>query len=214
MNRPIMKLALAAAITLLVGNNARSESISFSYSYTVARPAEMPPHGIDVHFRSAPSTGVQSGMVELGATLALSPLSIVTSGPPPLAPITIPDEWRGIGFTMELKDGNSGDQVNLVLGGELTGEVGYDTSTMVLKISDSAGWAEARLGGYLYRVWLPDEVPVPSWAAGSVTLSPRITVRTLTSGEHAPEPSTLALGAVAALGLAARRWLRRRACSA
>jgi MYXO-CTERM domain-containing protein len=87
----------------------------------------------------------------------------------------------------------------------LVGEVGYDTSTMVLKTSHPSGRVEARLGGYLYRVWLPDEVPVPSWTAGSVELRPQLTVRKLSSAEHAPEPSTLALGAVAALGLAARR---------
>jgi hypothetical protein len=213
-DRPIIRVALAAAIALLGGSNARSESISISYWYSMARPAEVPPHTtVDFNVWSGGGYGV--GTIELGTTpLPLAPISIVTSGPPPLTPVSIPDGWRYIDFLLEFKDEASGDQGYFFLGGELIGEVGYDTSTMVLKTTHSSNRTEARVGGYLYQLWFPDEIAVPSWLARSVTVSPQITVRKLTSAEHAPEPSTLALGAVAALGLAARRWLRRRGGSA
>lgn len=76
----------------------------------------------------------------------------------------------------------------------MSGLVGPDSSTMVLKYATAQSYAEARLGDKVYRVWLPD-VAVPPWSSQGVEFSPQLTVRGLTPAEQAPEPSTLALGA-------------------
>jgi hypothetical protein len=137
----------------------------------------------------------------------------VTGGTPPAEPVSFIGDHQSLTFGLQLRDVTSGEQAFLGFSGELTGLLGHDSSTLVLEYT-THGWAEARLGDMVYRVWMPDEVPVPSWSAGSVSFTPQLTVRAAGASEQTPEPSTLALGAAAALGLAARRWLRRRAGAA
>jgi hypothetical protein len=212
MDRPLVKLALTAALALLACGHARSDSITFSYVYELAQISSLPEHGTTISYTSATGGAELTGTAELGSAtpVSLAPLRIVTGGTPPTQPVSFTGTHDSLSFYLLLRDVASGEQALLTLSADLTGLLGYDSSTLVAKYTTS-GLAEARLGGHVYRVWMPDEVAVPAWSVESVEFSPLLTVREATPAEQAPEPSTLALGAVAGLGLVTRRWLRRRA---
>jgi hypothetical protein len=154
----------------------------------------------------------RSAEAEFGAVtpLPLAPLRLETESTLPAGSVSPSEIENHTAFFFHLTDLESGEQAHFIIPGDLSGMVGPDSSTMVLTHRAGRGYVEARLGIYVYQVSLPD-VAVPPWNGGGVEFSPLLTVRAATPAEHAPEPSTLALGTLAGLGLAARRWLRRRA---
>jgi hypothetical protein len=205
MARPLVKLGLAAALALLPAGVARAESINFSYLWFAdsAHREVFNNNGTSVSWSSTtPSTGT----VVLGATTPtpLDALQLGTNGDAPTAPWSLDGSRFFFEFTLKESETLVG---GVVIEGTLSGTVGYDTSTAMLTFPDEP--AEFVVGDHRYRVWMPN-VAVPSWLVDTATFTPHLTVSAVGPSEHAPEPSTLALGALAGLGLAARRWLRRR----
>jgi hypothetical protein len=209
MARPLVKLGLAAALALLPAGVARAESINFSYLWFSESPVVFGNDGTTVSWgwTTGPSTEPPTGTAVVGATTPtpLDALQLGTNGNAPTAPWSLDGSRFFFEFTLKESETLVG---GVVIEGTLSGVVGIDTSTAVLTFPRNP--TEFVVGDHVYRVWLPD-VAVPAWLGAESRFTPQLTVNTLGSSEQAPEPSTLALGALAGLGLAARRWLRRRA---
>jgi hypothetical protein len=58
MARPLTRLALTTALALFACGYARSEHVTFSYSYSLATITSIPEHGTTIRFTS-PAGGVQ-----------------------------------------------------------------------------------------------------------------------------------------------------------
>ncbi|MFO0845205.1 MAG: PEP-CTERM sorting domain-containing protein [Gemmataceae bacterium] len=214
MARSLTKLTLTAVVFLLACGSARTEPITFSYSYDLTQLSSIPEHGTTIKYTSTTGGAEVTGTAALGSAtpVALAPLRIVTGGTPPAQPVAFTGTHDTLSFYLMLRDVATGEQALLTLSADLTGLLGYDSSTLVARYT-TLGLAEAHLGGRVYRIRMPDEVPVPPWSVGSVEVNPLLTVSAASPSEQAPEPSTLALSAAAALGLAGRRWLRRKRMS-
>jgi hypothetical protein len=211
MIRPLIQLTLAVVLALLAVEKVQAEPIAFSY-YLFTEDVDL--HSVVVSEKvSRVSVGFPggyggTGSAVLGATAPLGTVSLTYAGDPP-APQAIfnASAVSSAFFDLTLTDSASGTQDSVRVRGTLSGTLGLDTSSLTMSFPN--GPVEMRLGDYLYRVEFPT-VALPPWNSNGVEFTPQLTISAAGASEHAPEPSTLALGALAGLGLAARRWLRRR----
>ncbi len=199
---------LLTALLVLGAGQARAEMIDFTYHWSVVPSAIITGNpgntgSVNVAAWPDPSTPVQA--VLNSSTFTFIPAANVTTSS--TAGGTIPPDVYDTTFSMKLTltDSKSNQSGDLTFAANLQGTLTQTTSNLQVSFQDPLT-KSISLGGNLYTVTINPamfDAPAPTNTAPKQIFA-NVTVA------NAPEPSGLVLGATAILGLAGRRWLRRR----
>jgi MYXO-CTERM domain-containing protein len=202
---------LLAALLVLGAGQARAEMIDFNYHWSVVPSSIITGNSgntgsVNVAAAPDPSSPVQA--VLNSSTFTFIPGANVTTSS--TAGGTIPPDVYDTNFSMKLSltDSKSNQSGDLTFAANLQGTLTQTTSNLQISFQDPLT-KSISLGGNVYTVTINPamfDAPAPTNTAPKQIYA-NVTVASV------PEPSGLVLGATAVLGLAGRRWLRRRRSS-
>jgi hypothetical protein len=199
MSRPLHRLCLALTMALAAASEVRADRISFEYVYEPGHLRAGQPGGVTLWTGPVPAMIFEGSAPLGGGPTALPTIPLFgMKAPPGAPPLSLDTDFR---FRMLLWESES-RLGELTLAGRLRGTLGPASSTMTLTFAEPS---PVRIGDHLYQLHVPPVVMPPASPQAGVGLVARLSVSQVA---HAPEPSALALAAVAALTCLAG-WRRR-----
>jgi hypothetical protein len=200
MTRRTTRLVLLLAALVLLGESRAWAD--FTYSWTV-QPATVIPGGTGSVILT-PASGTGSYVLGSSSPTVMDGATVMTT-----SSATVPPDSFNTDFSMKLKLTEGANTGELTFAGTIAGQLTQTTSTLTSTFHTPTT-QDVTLGNHVFTVTI-DPLPFASLPApgGQAKIDALVTVAG--AGQMStPEPSSLLLGATAALGFAARRWLRKR----
>jgi hypothetical protein len=200
MQRVIGLLLVMGAVELAGANNARAETIHYSYAWLINAPVVGDPTGF--HVRIGPTESVGTILAVVGPPILWNnfDVQIMQTGPSQSPPVTVN---QAVSFDLRLTDQASSQVGDFHFTVKFHGTFGANDNNLSL-LTFSQAPQFLNLGDHLYQA-----ETFETWgavSAGPLNLEVGAAVSVLPA--PAPEPSSMVLGGVAVVGLAAGASLR------
>jgi hypothetical protein len=212
----VRPLTLVAALALLGASQARADLFDYSYSMGLdLKPPVIggpPDHTGTVSFAVSPNGNAETTLGAARTSFdALTGNRIVAATITSTSSAVVADKFASSPFVLSVGVKEDGDYHTVKFSGTISGNLTGTMSTLVSTFSDPLSQS-FMIGSHEYQITVDPkllDVPAPG-AAHPAEIDAIVKVRDASTAIATPEPSSLALGAIAlsVLGAAARRLRR------